>query len=185
LTRHQRTTFLLASGVSTAGSFAGLTAKGWLLMEGAHNPLLLALHFALLTLPTLLVSGPAGVLTDRIGSERVLIRAQWALFAAAVLGALAIPVSRGGVQDTLLLLSTLGIGTASAYELTARNKYVALLVEEPAQLGPYLASFSVIFNVGKLVGPPIGGLLLAATGPTLALSLDAAATCCRSARCCG
>jgi MFS family permease len=174
LTRHQRTTFLLASGLSTAGSFAGLTAKGWLLLEGAHNPLLLALHFALLTLPTLVVSGPAGVLTDRAGSERVLIRAQWALFAAAVLGAVAIPLSRGTSQDILLLLSTLGIGVASAYELTARNKYVALLVEEPSQLGPYLASFSVIFNVGKLVGPPIGGLLLAATGPTLALSLDAA-----------
>ena len=174
LMRHQRTTFLLASGVSTAGSFAGLTAKGWLLMEGAGNPMLLAVHFALLTLPTLLVSGPAGVLTDRVGSERVLIRAQWVLFAAAVLGALAIPVSQGALQDGLLLLSTLGIGTASAYELTARNKYVALLVDEPEQLGPYLASFSVIFNVGKLVGPPIGGLLLAATGPTLALSLDAA-----------
>jgi len=81
LMHHQRTTFLLASGVSTAGSFAGLTAKGWLLMEGAGNPMLLAVHFALLTLPTLLVSGPAGVLTDRIGSERVLIRAQWVLFA--------------------------------------------------------------------------------------------------------
>jgi len=174
LTRHQRTTFLLASGLSTAGSFAGLTAKGWLLMDGAHNPLLLALNFALLTLPTLLVSGPAGVLTDRIGSERVLIRAQWALFAAAAIGALAIPLSHDAQQDALLLLSTLGIGVASTYELTARNKYVALLVEEPQQLGPYLASFSVIFNVGKLVGPPIGGLLLAATGPTLALSLDAA-----------
>ncbi|MFZ9559445.1 MAG: MFS transporter, partial [Vulcanococcus sp.] len=59
LTRHQRTTFLLASGLSTAGSFAGLTAKGWLLMDGAGNPFLLALHFALLTLPTLVVSGPA------------------------------------------------------------------------------------------------------------------------------
>ena len=174
LSRHQRTTYLLASGISTAGSFAGLTAKGWLLMEGAGNPWLLALHFALLTLPTLLVSGPAGVLTDRIGSERVLIRAQWGLFAAAVLGAIAIPISHGAQQDSLLLLSTLGIGTASAYELTARNKYVALLVDDPSQLGPYLASFSVIFNVGKLVGPPVGGLLLAATGPTLALSLDAA-----------
>jgi MFS family permease len=174
LTRHQRTTYLLASGLSTAGSFAGLTAKGWLLLEGARNPLLLALHFALLTLPTLVVSGPAGVLTDRVGSERVLIRAQWGLFAAGVLGAVAIPISRGTSQDVLLLLSTLGIGVASAYELTARNKYVALLVDEPSQLGPYLASFSVIFNVGKLVGPPIGGLLLAATGPTLALSLDAA-----------
>ena len=174
LTRHQRTTFLLASGLSTAGSFAGLTAKGWLLLEGARNPMLLALHFALLTLPTLVVSGPAGVLTDRAGSERVLIRAQWGLFAAATLGALAIPISHGAQQDVLLLLSTLGIGVASAYELTARNKYVALLVEEPSQLGPYLASFSVIFNVGKLVGPPVGGLLLAATGPTLALTLDAA-----------
>lgn len=174
LTRHQRTTFLLASGLSTAGSFAGLTAKGWLLMEGSGNPFLLAANFALLTLPTLLVSGPAGVLTDRLGSERVLIRAQWALLAAAVLGAIAIPISSGGQQDALLLLSTLGVGTASTYELTARNKYVALLVDEPEQLGPYLASFSVIFNVGKLVGPPIGGLLLAATGPTLALSLDAA-----------
>ena len=174
LTRHQRTTFLLASGVSTAGSFAGLTAKGWLLMEGAGNPFLLALHFALLTLPTLVVSGPAGVITDRIGSEQVLIRAQWALFGAAVLGAIAIPITSGPPQDLLLLLSTLGVGTASAYELTARNKYVALLVDEPEQLGPYLASFSVIFNVGKLVGPPLGGLLLAASGPTLALGLDAA-----------
>ena len=174
LTRHQRTTFLLASGVSTAGSFAGLTAKGWLLMHGNSNPLLLALHFALLTLPTLVVSGPAGVITDRLGSERVLVRAQWGLFAAAVLGAIAIPTSTGSTQAALLLLSTLGIGTASAYELTARNKYVALLVDEPEQLGPYLTSFSVIFNVGKLVGPPVGGLLLAATGPTLALSLDAA-----------
>ncbi|MFZ9215645.1 MAG: MFS transporter [Vulcanococcus sp.] len=174
LTRHQRTTFLLASGLSTAGSFAGLTAKGWLLMDGAGNPFLLALHFALLTLPTLVVSGPAGVLTDRLGSERVLVRAQWCLLAAAVLGAIAIPLSQGRQQDLLLLLSTLGIGIASSYELTARNKYVALLVDEPEELGPYLASFSVIFNVGKLVGPPLGGFLLAATGPTLALALDAA-----------
>ena len=174
LTRHHRTTFLVASGLSTAGSFAGLTAKGWLLMDGSHNALVLALHFALLTLPTLVVSGPAGVLADRIGSERLLIRAQWALFAAAVLGAIAIPISQGRERALLLLLSTLCIGVASAYELTARNKYVALLVETPEQLGPYLTSFSVVFNVGKLVGPPLGGILLALTGPTLALSLDAA-----------
>jgi len=32
----------------------------------------------------------------------------------------------------------------------------------------------VVFNVGKLVGPPIGGWLLAATGPAWALGIDAA-----------
>ena len=174
LKRQQRSTFLLASGLSTAGSFAGLTAKGWLLMHDSHNPLLLARHFAMLTLPTLVVSGWAGVLTDEVGSERVLIRAQWGLFVAAVLAAIAIPISQGGLQALLLLASTLGVGIASAYELTARNKYCALLVDRPDELGSYLTSFSVVFNVAKLVGPPIGGLLLATTGPFAALALDAA-----------
>jgi MFS family permease len=174
LRRHQRSTFLVASGLSTAGSFAGITAKGWILIDGSDNPLLLALHFAALALPSLAVSGVAGVLTDRLGSERVLIRAQWALFGAGVLGAVAIPLTTGQQQMGLLLLSTLLIGIGSTFELTARNKYCALLVDEPGQLAPYLASFSVVFNVGKLVGPPLGGWLLALSGPTTALALDAA-----------
>lgn len=174
LRRHQRTTFLVASGLSTAGSFAGITAKGWILIHGSDNPLVLALHFGALALPSLAVSGPAGVLTDRLGSEAMLIKAQWGLFGAAVLGAVAIPLTTGQLQVGLLLLSTLLIGIASTFELTARSKYCALLVDEPAQLAPYLASFSVVFNVGKLVGPPLGGWLLALSGPTTALALDAA-----------
>jgi hypothetical protein len=171
---HQRSVFLVASGLSTAGSFAGLTAKAWVLLHGTGSPLLLALHFAALSLPSLLVSGPAGVATDRLGCEGVLIRAQWALFAGACVGALAIPLLHGRAQVVSLLLSTLLVGVASTYELTARNKYCALLVEEAEQLAPYLTSFSVVFNVGKLVGPPLGGWLVALTGPAIALAIDAA-----------
>ena len=172
--RQQRTTFLVASGLSTAGSFAGLTAKGWILLNGSNNPLLLALHFAALALPTLLVSGPAGVATDRHGAERVLVLAQWGLFGAGMLGAIAIPLTGGSLQVGLLLTSTLLVGIASAYELTARNKYCALLVEDADELAPYLTSFSVVFNVGKLVGPPVGGTLVALVGPGAALTIDAA-----------
>lgn len=164
----------MASGLSTAGSFAGLIAKGWILLNGTGSPLLLALHFAALSLPSLLMSGPAGVLTDRLGCERVLIRAQWALFGGGALGALAIPLLRGQAQVLMLLLSTLLVGLASTYELTARNKYCALLVDRPEQLAPYLTSFSVVFNVGKLVGPPLGGWLVALAGPAMALAIDAA-----------
>jgi MFS family permease len=172
--RHQRTAFLLASGVSTAGSFAGLTAKGWILMAGTGHPLLLAVHFGALALPSLLVSGPAGVMVDRLGCARVLARAQWALLACGLLAALAIPLLQGRLQVAVLLLSSLLAGIASTYELTARNKYTALLVDSADQLGPYLASFSVVFNVGKLVGPPLGGWLVAVAGPALALAIDAA-----------
>ncbi len=172
--RRQRGIFLLASGLSTAGSFAGLVAKGWILLHGSGSPLLLALHFAALSLPSLLISGPAGVLTDRVGCEGVLVRAQWALFGSGCLGALAIPLLQGRAQVGMLLLSTLLVGVAGTYELTARNKYCALLVEQPEQLAPYLTSFSVVFNVGKLVGPPLGGWLVALAGPSMALAIDAA-----------
>lgn len=174
LRKRQKGVFLAASGLSTVGSFAGLTAKGWILLAGTGNPLLLALHFAALSLPSLIVSGPAGVLTDRVGSEWVLIRAQWALLGCATLAALAMACFRGQSQVAVLMLSTLLGGVASSYELTARNKYTALLVDRPEDLPPYLTSFSIIFNVGKLLGPPIGGWLLALAGPTLALAVDAA-----------
>lgn len=173
LRRHQKGVFLCASGLSTIGSFAGLTAKGWILLDGTGNPLLLALHFAALALPSLLVSGPAGVLTDRVGCEWVLIRAQWALLACASLAALAMASAKGPTQVAVLMLSTLLGGIVSTYELTARNKYTGLLVDRPEDLPPYLTSFSVVFNVGKLLGPPIGGWLLTLAGPTLALAIDA------------
>jgi MFS family permease len=171
--RRQRSLFLLASGLSTAGTFAGLTAKGWILMDGTANPLVLALNFAILTLPSIAVSGVAGVLTDRLGSEAMLVRSQWGLFAGALLGALAIPLTSGGVQVVVLLLSSLLVGCAGSFEQTARNKYTTLLVERPEELAPYLASFAVVFNVGKLVGPPVGGWLVALTGPGTALAIDA------------
>ena len=170
----QRNLFLVVSGLSTAGSFAGITAKGWILLQGSADPFVLALNFAALSLPSLVFSGPAGVRTDRLGCERVLVQAQWGLLAAAALGALAIPLLEGKQQVLLLLGSTLMVGIAGAFELTARNKYCSLLVEEPQQLAGYLASFSVVFNVGKLVGPPIGGLLVAMAGPAWALGIDAA-----------
>ena len=142
-------------------------------MDETKAPMVLALHFAALSLPTMLVSGPAGVRTDRVGCEQVLIQAQWALLGAGLLGALSIPVLDGQAQVLMLLASTLLIGIAGAYELTARNKYCALLVDDNSELAPFLTSFSVVFNVGKLVGPLLGGWLITLTGPATALTLDA------------
>jgi len=135
---HQRQLFLLASGVSTAGSFAGLTAKGWVLMDSSDNALVLALHFAAIALPSLLISGPAGVRADRVGCERVLIQAQWALLGAGILAALAVSFLNESVKVVALLTSTFLVGVAGAFELSARNKYCMLLVDGPDQLPAYL-----------------------------------------------
>jgi hypothetical protein len=47
------------------------------------------------------------------------------------------------------------------------------MVDKPEQLAPYLTKFSVVFNLGKLVGPPLGGWLVAGAGAGAALTIDA------------
>ena len=143
-------------------------------MNSTGHPMVLALHFAVLSLPSILVSAPAGKLTDRLGCETVLVRAQWGLFSSAIVGTLAISLFAGALQVAVLLLSTLLMGVAGSFEQTARNKYSTLLVDRPEQLAPYLASFSVVFNAGKMVGPLLGGWLVALTAPSTALAIDAA-----------
>ena len=59
-------------------------AKGWVLMAERRTPCSWPRTAAVL--PTLLVSGPAEVRTDRIGCEQVLVQAQWALLGAGLLG---------------------------------------------------------------------------------------------------
>lgn len=67
-------------------------------MDGTRNPLLLAVNFAALALPSLLASGRAGVLTDRLGCERILVLSQWGLVGGAALGAITIPLFTGTAQ---------------------------------------------------------------------------------------
>ena len=153
----QRRLFLVASGVSTAGSFAGITAKGWILMDGSADPFLLALNFAALALPTLIISGPAGVRTDRVGCERVLVQSQWALLAAAGLGALAIPLFEGMAQVVLLLSSTLLVGIAGAYELTARintvqSSWVPINWGATSQASPWCSTLGNLSGHRSAVG---------------------------------
>ncbi len=174
LRARQNALFLWAAGISIVGSFAGIIAKGWLINTLTGQPMLLAINFACLTLPALFLSRQAGLLTDRIGAEPVLKRAQYFLLLGAVVGTVGFTVARPWppVAVAMLIVGTLIVGCASAYELTARTKYASLLVPE-AEVGAYLASFSVVFNVAKLVGPPIGGFLLTVLSPELTLALDA------------
>ena len=65
------------------------------------------------------------------------------------------------------------LGMAGWFELSASNKYTAILFNLQERLAPNLACFSVVFNVGKVVGPPLGGWLVAWTIPGMALAIDA------------
>ncbi|GIR23934.1 MAG: hypothetical protein CM15mP38_1170 [Synechococcus sp.] len=83
------------------------------------------------------------------------------------------PSARWSSPGTDVARQHLAHGRSGSFESTARNKYCALIIDEPTN-GDLPHQLSVVFNVGKLVGPPIGGWLVALTGPSWALGIDAA-----------
>jgi hypothetical protein len=62
--------FIAAAFVGNVGLWMQATAQGWLVLELTGSPAMLGLVGALATLPTLLLSLPAGVLADRFDRRR-------------------------------------------------------------------------------------------------------------------
>jgi DHA1 family multidrug resistance protein-like MFS transporter len=92
---------------------------------------------------------PAGRLSDRIGANRLLAAAAWIATLAALVGGLA-------PSYTVLLLSRLTQGVASAISQTAGLTYTAN-ISGPEKRGRYLSLFQGSFLLGNSIGPILGG----------------------------
>src|SRR5688572_8106756 len=137
------------------------TAQAWLVLVLTGSGSALGITIALQLLPTLLLSPLGGVLADRF-SKRTVLRVMQVMMAvpAAVLGGLAVT----GVVTTwhvYVLAFVFGIGRA--LEAPARQSFVPEMVG-PENLGNAVALNSASFNAGRLIGPAVAGVLIAALG---------------------
>ncbi len=119
-----------------------------------------------------LLIGPwAGVLTNRLGSWRVLIATQCASLVIA--GTLAVLQFTGQLGKLWLIIGAVGIGVAFTFALPALSVTVPALVP-PGQTKKALAMDSVSYNLGRALAPMLGVLVLATAGSGLAFALNAA-----------
>jgi MFS family permease len=121
----------------------------------------LGITIALQLLPTLLLSPLGGVLADRF-SKRTVLRVMQVMMAvpAAVLGVLAVT---GVVQTWHVFVIAFVFGIGRALEAPARQSFVPEMVGRE-DLGNAVALNSASFNAGRLIGPAVAGLLIAAFG---------------------
>ena len=147
--------------ISLVGTWMQSVAQGWLMHRLTSSAFMLGFLGFAQFLPVLLLSLWAGVIVDSIDKRKLLLLTQSAFLVQAVL--LAAAVSTGIVKPWMVLALAFVFGTINAVDLPARQSFVVELAGKE-DLSNAIALNSAAFNVARVIGPAIAGILLATIG---------------------
>jgi MFS family permease len=162
--------FIAGHAISVAGTWMQRVAQDWLVLELTGSPVAIGTATALQFLPVLLFGAWGGVLVDRFDRWKLIMTTQAvSLVLAAVL---AVTTLLGATTLGLVYVLAALLGLATVVDTPARHAFVTDLVP-PADYVNAQALGSTIHNAGRLVGPAVAGLLIAATGAGPAFAVNA------------
>jgi predicted MFS family arabinose efflux permease len=160
----------LAEFAGDLGNWMHTVGAQWVIIGHPNGVLLGALLVAAARMPILALAVPMGAVADLFDRRRLLLWAQ--AFQVVVGAALAIASLFGRLDPVALLAFTLLLGLGSALSIVAFQALVPQLVPPP-QLHSAVALAQVNLNIARVVGPMVGGLLVAGIGPSSVFVLDA------------
>lgn len=158
-----------ANALSNIGSWVQRIAQDWLVLELTHSGTYLGIISALQFTPFLLVSLQGGAMADRFNKRKVLIFTNIAGGSTALALGLLIVTDQVKLWHIMVMAFLLGLN--DAIDKPVRQSFVAELVG--AKDMPNAISLnSANFNLGRLIGPAISGLLIAlfGTGPAFLIN---------------
>ncbi|MBS1719753.1 MAG: MFS transporter [Armatimonadetes bacterium] len=149
--------------LSFMGSWIQNVAQGYYVYQLTGSERALAMVSFAQMIPVTILGPIAGVLTDTLDKRKVLIATQ-AIFAAGAL-LLAYTAFRGIATYGLLVGVAAVLGTVSAIEMPTRQSIISRVVP-PEDLGAAIPLNAMTFNISRILGPVIGGMLLRTMGPS-------------------
>lgn len=159
--------FMIGGVFSNIGTWMQRVAQDWLVLQLTDSGLALGITTGLQMLPALLLSPWAGAVADRFPKRSVLRVTQVAMAVPAiVLGVLAVS---GVAQAWHVYVVAFVFGCGTAFDAPARQSFVIEMVG-PDDLANAVGLNSGAFNVARLVGPALAGLLIAALGSGVSAS---------------
>ncbi len=160
----------IASLVSNVGTWMQNVGGVWLMSSLSPSPFLVALMQTATSLPVFLVGLPAGALADIVDRRRLLLFTQGLMLAAA--GLLSAATIAGVIDAKGLLASTFVLGLGTALNSPTWQAAMPDLVPR-RDLPAAVALNGVTINVGRALGPALGGAIVAAWGPGAVFLLNA------------
>lgn len=162
--------FFFGQLISLLGTWMQTTAMLWLAYQLTGSVLSLgAITFASF-LPVLFLSLFMGVLVDRHPRRRLLLLTQSTFMVLAAV--LAYLTYSGQITYNVLLILSLLLGVANALDMPARQAFFSDLVDREDLLNA-IALNSSVFNGTRILGPALGGIVVATWGEAMAFGLNA------------
>jgi MFS family permease len=157
--------------VSVIGVWMQSTALQWLVYSLTGSQTSLGLVTFINFLPVLLFSLFMGVITDQFSRRKLLVITQsWFMLLAGIL-ALLTWLELIQYWQILVLSFLLGLGTS--LDMPARQAFVVEMVDDDKRdVMNAISINSALFNIARIVGPAIGGAVVAAYGEALAFGLN-------------
>ena len=162
--------FFTANMLSNVGTWAQRIAQDWLVVSDLHkNGSELGIVTGLQFLPMLLFSLYAGSLADRLDKRKLLIFTNAGSGLTAAIMGLLILSHRVTILEVFALAFTLGL--FGALDAPARQAFTSELVGK-SDIANAVSLNSANFNLGRLIGPAVSGLLIKYfhTGPSFLLN---------------
>lgn len=147
--------------ISNVGMWLQALAVAWLVLDVTGRSDRLGIAVALQFLPLLLLGAPAGVLADRVDNRRLLLVTS--ALSAVVALTFGLVVSTGTTDLRGIYALTFLSGLGLAVERPAMQALLFQLVGRD-DLPSAVAANSTIMSVSRLVGPALGGAMVAVTG---------------------
>lgn len=163
--------YYVGQTISQLGSWMQSTAIMWLAYRLTGSPAATGTIGFLAMAPYIIVTPVAGALSDRISRRKLLIT----VLSLSVVMASALSFLTYSQHMTIGLLGTLALlqGILNGVEVPTRHAFFVQLIEDKGDLPNAIALNSININGTRLVGPAIGGLLIAAVGEALCFGLNA------------
>jgi predicted MFS family arabinose efflux permease len=164
-------TFWFASLLSNIGTWAQQVAQPWLLLSLGASPFLIGLDAFALGAPVWLLTLVGGILADRSDRRRIITSFQSAQMLCPVL--LVVLLLTGAVQPWMVIAISLVVGVTDALSMPSFQSIVPSIVERD-QIATGLALNSTQFNLSRVLGPALGGVLITTVGAVGCFALNAA-----------
>ncbi|OKH49707.1 MFS transporter [Calothrix sp. HK-06] len=162
--------FFTGQGISLIGSWMTQLATVWLVYRLTDSPLMLGVVAFTSQIPSFFLSPFGGVFADRFSRHKTLIGTQvLAMLQSLALAALALTEA---IQIWQIIALSLVQGFINAFDAPARQAFVPELIEKREDLANAIAVNSTMFNGARLIGPAIGGLILARVGAGYCFLID-------------
>ena len=158
--------------ISNTGSWMQRVAQDWLVLELTHGSgSALGITTGLQFLPLLLFSLWGGMVADRYSKRRILMVTQASAGGLAlILGVLALTHT---VQIWHVYALAFGLGLVTVVDNPTRQAFAAEMVGRGGMANA-IALNSAVFNLARIAGPAVAGLVISALGTPAAFLVNAA-----------